>query len=120
MSAPQIRSETNAIEISNRTVQRRLTEKGLFGRRPAKKPWISKKNVLARMKFAVEHENWTIEDWKKVLWSDESKFNLWNNDGVGYVRRPVNQRFNPKYTTPTVKFGGGNIMVWGCFSWYSL
>lgn len=55
-----------------------------------------------------------------MLWSDESKFNMIGNDGKGYVRRPINKRFDPKYTKGTVKFGGGNIMVWGCFSWYGL
>ena len=42
------------------------------------------------------------------------------NDGKGYVRRPVNKRFDPKYTEGAVKFGGENIMVWGCFSWHGL
>uniref|UniRef100_A0A915DWJ3 Tc1-like transposase DDE domain-containing protein n=1 Tax=Ditylenchus dipsaci TaxID=166011 RepID=A0A915DWJ3_9BILA len=51
---------------------------------------------------------------------DESKFNMIGSDGKGYVRRPVNKRFDPKYTKGTVKFGGGNIMVWGCFSWHGL
>lgn len=73
-----------------------------------------------RLNFAKEHINWTIDDWKKVLWSDESKFNMIASDGKGYVRRPVNKRFDPKYTKGTVKFGGGNIMVWGCFSWHGL
>uniref|UniRef100_A0A915EI29 Tc1-like transposase DDE domain-containing protein n=1 Tax=Ditylenchus dipsaci TaxID=166011 RepID=A0A915EI29_9BILA len=39
--------------------------------------------------FAKEHENWTVDQWKSVLWSDESKFNMIGSDGKGYVRRPL-------------------------------
>jgi len=69
-----------------------------------------------RKKFAKAHLQWTADDWKKVLWSDESKFNLCNSDGIRYIRRPVNARFDPRYTAGTVKHKGGNIMVWGAFS----
>lgn len=117
LTAPQIRQEVGAKAISNRTVQRRLVEAGLYGRRPAEKPWISEKNRKARMRFAKEHLYKAVDDWKHILWSDESKFNLVNSDGNYYVRRPVGKRFDPKYTKGTVKFGGGNIMVYGCCSW---
>lgn len=66
------------------------------------------------------HIHWTIADWKKVVWSDESKFNLFNSDGIHYVHRPPNTRFDPKYTIGTVKHGGGNCIVWGCFSFLGL
>lgn len=42
------------------------------------------------------------------------------SDGPNYIRRPKNTRYNPKYTKGTVKCGGGNIMVWGSFSWYGV
>jgi hypothetical protein len=64
----------------------------------------------------LEHRHWTSEDWQKVAFSDESKFNLFGSDGKRYVRRPKNTRNECKYTHPTVKFGGGNVMVWGMFS----
>lgn len=100
---------------SIRTVRRRLQAAGLHGRRPVKKPLLSLKNRKARVKFAKEHIGWTREQWNNVIWSDESKFLLFGSDGIQYVRRPLGRRFDPKYQLPTVKHGGGSLMVWGCF-----
>jgi len=38
------------------------------------------------------------------------------SDGKIYVRCPKNTAYDPKHTIKTVKHGGGNIMLWGCFS----
>lgn len=89
-----------------------------MARKPSKKPWISKKNVRDRLKFAEKHKDWSIADWGRILWSDESKFNLFGTDGIRYVRRPTNERNNPKYQMPTVKYGGGSVMVWGKFYFF--
>lgn len=103
------------IQISERSVRRRLLDGGLNARRPVRKPLISKKNRKARLEFARRHVNWTVDDWAKDLWSDESKVCFFTSDGIQYVRRPVGTRFEPKYQLPTVKHGGGHVMVWGCF-----
>ena len=50
-----------------------------------KKKKISKKHVQARLKFAKEHLEWTAEDWKRVLFSDESKINRFNSDGRSWT-----------------------------------
>lgn len=91
----------------------KFSKEGLFGAKPSKKPWISKKNVRARLKFAQEHAHWSVADWGRVLWSDESKYNLFCSDGIRYVRRPIGSRNDPKYQVPTVKHGGGSVTVWG-------
>lgn len=74
--------ETDDLDISVRTVRRRLMSFGLHGRHGVKKPLISKKNRMARLKFAQEHLHRSIEDWSNVLFSDESKFKLFGSDGI--------------------------------------
>lgn len=108
--------ESLSLEISTRTICRRAVESGLKAYRQAKKPFISLKNRRARLEFAKEHVDWSKEKWMTVLFSDESKFNFKGSDGNQHVRRPRGERLNPLYTRGTVKFGGGNVMVWGCFS----
>eukprot|EP01133_Synstelium_polycarpum_P027186 gene27186-32745_t len=110
--------EVIVVFVSICTIRRRFVEVGLKARRPAKKPFISAVNKKKRVAFAKAHVNWTTEDWKKILWSDKSKFEKVNQRCSMYVRRPINARFNPRYTKATVKFGSGNVMVWGCFSWF--
>ena len=70
------------------------------------------------LKFAQYHENWTVEDWKRVLWSDETKINRIWSDGKVYIWKQQGESISDQTTTPTVKHGGGNnLMVWGCLRW---
>ena len=54
--------------------------------------------------------------WKKVLWSDETKIELFGHQGKRYVWHKPNTSHHPENIIPTVKHGGGSIMLWGCFS----
>ena len=53
--------------------------------------------------------------WKNVLWSDESKFEIFGSKRKTYVRRKPGKRLMDQCVMPTVKHGGGSVMVWGCF-----
>lgn len=109
-------SNSTDVNISVRTVRRRLNEFGLMGRVARHKPLVSEKNLRERMAFARAHIDWTPEQWSKVVFTDESKFNRFGSDGKSYVRRRVGEEFTPKCTKPTVKGGGGSVMVWGAMS----
>ena len=52
---------------------------GLRGSVAAKKPLLRKANKVKRLQWACKHANWTISQWKTVVWSDESKFELFGN-----------------------------------------
>lgn len=58
--ATQIKAEHPEIQASVHTFRRRLCQRGLFARRPAKKPQISKKNRAWRLRWAKEHLGWTV------------------------------------------------------------
>ncbi len=58
--------------ISEHTTRRTLKQIGYSNRRPHRVLLLSAKNRKRRLQFTQAHQNWTIEDWKNVAWSDES------------------------------------------------
>ena len=99
------------------TVHRGLKELGLTAVVKPKKPLLSTKNVKARLAWAKAHKDWTLDDWKRVIWSDEAKVNRFGSDGLHWAWIRDGERVQPKHVKQTVKHGGGNIMVWGCITY---
>ena len=77
----RVMNSTTCVNVSRQTVSRRLQEIGLFNRTPRKKPLVSSNNNNKRLEFANRYVIWTCENWAKAFFSDESKFNLFGNDG---------------------------------------
>ena len=48
---------------------------------PAHKPKLTMRNVKSRLEWCKARRHWTLEQWKHVLWSDESLFTVWQSDG---------------------------------------
>ncbi len=91
---------------------------GSSSRRPHRVPLLSAKNRKRRLQFTQAHQNWTIEDWKNVAWSDESRFLLLHSDGRVIIWRKEHESMDPSCLVSTVQAGGG-VMVWGIFSWHT-
>ncbi|KAK3529096.1 hypothetical protein QTP70_016528, partial [Hemibagrus guttatus] len=79
-------------------------------------PLLKKAHVQDSLKFANGPLNDSKKDWEKVLWSDETKIELFGINSTRRVWRKKNPDYDTKNTFPIVKHGGGNIMLWGCFS----
>ncbi|ROL51094.1 Transposable element Tc1 transposase [Anabarilius grahami] len=80
----QIAQEVNAgsdRKVSEYTVHRSLLRIGLHSHRPVRVPMLTPVHRRKRQQWAREHPNWTTEQWKKVAWSDESRFLLHHLDG---------------------------------------
>uniref|UniRef100_A0AAZ3NP13 Transposase Tc1-like domain-containing protein n=1 Tax=Oncorhynchus tshawytscha TaxID=74940 RepID=A0AAZ3NP13_ONCTS len=122
LTAPHIAAQINASQsssnrhISTSTVQRRLHESGHRGQIAAKKPLQKVTNNKKRLAWAKKHKQWTLDWWKSVLWSDESKFESFGSNCCVFVRRRVGEWMISGCVVPTVKHGGGGVMGWGCFA----
>lgn len=117
-SVRKIVKAENGIDVSRDTIARVLKEAGFVARIKIKKPSLNDRQKKARLAWARDHSKWTSDDWKKVIWSDESKFQLLKSDGKEYVWVNQSQRsISDEMVTPTKKFGGGSVMVWSCMTW---
>ncbi len=87
--------------ISESTTRRTLKQKTTPGAAP------SAKNMKRRLQFTQAQQNWTIEDWKNVAWSDESRFLLQHSDGRVRIWRKNHESMDPWYLSRSEKYIAG-------------
>lgn len=103
------------IHISKPTLVRYLHAQGFGSYFAAHKPNLTDKQIRERLRWAKERVNWTKEEWRGVVWSDESRFAVEGYDGGARVTRKAGERYNIEHIKSVSKFGQGSVMLWGCF-----
>uniref|UniRef100_A0A8C5M1K7 Transposase n=1 Tax=Leptobrachium leishanense TaxID=445787 RepID=A0A8C5M1K7_9ANUR len=99
--------------ISERAIRRTLHSMGYGSRRPVRTPLLSAVNKIKLLQFAQKHKDWTVEHWKKVMWSDESRFQLHHADDSVRIWQKQHENMHPTCMSTTLQAGGGSFMVWG-------
>src|SRR5215813_9171592 len=105
------------LNIHKVIIGRKLRNLDFRSRKPIRKPFISKKNAKARKLWSKLHLGWTLKDWKRVIWSDECSIQLWQGSRDRSIRRTRQENPIRHGISPTIKFGGGSLMIWACFCW---
>ncbi|KAK7098382.1 hypothetical protein V1264_002693 [Littorina saxatilis] len=102
--------------LSTRTVRNRLKAAGMAARRVIKRPRLTDDHKRRRLAWCLARQRWNLRTWRRIHWSDESRFLLRVTDGRLRVWRHRNTAYTPRNIRQTVPFGGGSVMVWGCIS----
>lgn len=83
-----------------------------------KKPFMTAVHKKKRLQWAKNHLHWTSDDWRRVVFSDETKINVWGSDGCKYYWSRPGDELKPHHLDLTVKHGNGNLMFWGCITYW--
>jgi hypothetical protein len=103
--------------LSTRTVRNRMKSAGIKSRGIIKHPLLEDRHPRSRLAWCLARRGWNFRTWRKIHWSDESRFLLHVTDDRMRIWRHKNiQPIPPRNIQPTVPYGGGSVMVWGCIS----
>ena len=102
--------------MSHTSAWRTLRGAGYGKRKPTMKPGLTESMKAARLNFALKHKHWTLEDWKNVIWTDETSIVLGHRRGGIRVWRKSTERYTPSVIRARFK-RASEFMFWGCFSY---
>ncbi|GFX03980.1 transposable element Tcb2 transposase [Trichonephila clavipes] len=99
--------------ISRFTVARRLHGGGLFARRPVRCVPLKPAHRRRRSLWCREHRNWRHNEWRRELFTDESRFSLSSDSHRILIWRERGSRNHPSNIIERDRYGGRGVLVWG-------
>ncbi|CAO3674222.1 unnamed protein product [Rhizopus stolonifer] len=71
---------TGGVELSYSTFRRRMLDLGFSSYSPARKPALSDRHKRNCLHWCQNKVDWTVDQWKSIVWSDESRYTVVVND----------------------------------------
>lgn len=103
------------IHASEQVLQEAFQAEGYNRRVARKKPFLNAEKKARRLAWALAHEHWTIKDWQRVIWTDESYVRTTGVLGRVWVTRLSTEEYHEDCLVP--KFEKRNsVMIWGAIT----
>jgi hypothetical protein len=97
--------------ISEQTVSNRLRENGFLAKHPYFGAVLRRRHLLATVWWCNRVRGWDLQNWRRVWFSNESRFMLQKRDCRTRVYRRRNERFARNCVLEVDIFGGGSVMM---------
>jgi len=105
--------EATGLNVSTWTIARLLKSLDIFKYVPMNKaPSMTLEHEKARRLWAEKMVDYGVQNWNKMVFSDEKKWNLDGPDGLRYYWHDLRTE---KKTFFSRQNGGGSVMVWAAF-----
>jgi hypothetical protein len=102
--------------VSQTTVWRVLSEAGYGVYKRTVKPGLTEEMKAARLAWCLKYRHWKLEDWKNIVFSDETSVQLGGVRGKIQIWRLKSEAFHPHVTVRRWK-GFSEFMWWSCFTY---
>ena len=99
------------LSISRSTISRILQDFNMMSYILPRKPLITQVQRRNRLKWCYDHLDWSTDDWSKVIFSDESNYEVVNRKNRIYIRRFRNDRTRSERSQKRVHKGGGVVYI---------
>jgi len=103
--------------VSKSTVRRELHSQKLFKRVSIKKPYVNALNRERRVMWVREREQWNMDRWRQIIWSDEMAVATGTMQQRQLVWRRPGEKMLPTCMATTMKSGSLTFQFWGCITW---
>ncbi len=107
-------------KVSKSTIRRVIHSVGLKNCIPRKNPYLQARHIKKRLDWAIQRKYWGIEEWNRVIWTDESSVEIGKNSHQVRIWRYTGEEWDLSCVLPTFKSGRTSVMVWGCFAGTSM
>jgi len=103
---------SQGVSMTNGGVKKMLRKKGFKARRKVNTNLINKANMKLRLAWAKAHRHYTAADWRRWVFSDETRVNMRGSDGASYYWSDKPGTMRPHQINTQVQDNGGGVMFW--------